>query len=222
MKRNQFLGINKYSEYVIAEIKDGVIRGFNTGNEYMDAYSETLGLAWASWTHSQTIGSKTFKTGDKLPKSFKPSYKGVNKEFIEPLKKDHMGIDETISCAECGAVEVNSEALYYPDCPIKFYNSLHICDKCVTPDNVMTELNEASDLFRSKNSTGLDLDGYSEVETLFCDSSGFGHSGEAALTKDEALNKAQALIDSNREQLYCALSDIGQFQVYVTIYKKVA
>ncbi len=53
---------------------------------------------------------------------------------------------------------------------------------------------------------------YTEVDEFFVDSSGFGQPGELALTKDQFLSKV-------KKGLAYAITRIGQFQVYVTVYK---
>ena len=63
-------------------------------------------------------------------------------------------------------------------------------------------------------------DNFEEVETLFCDSSGFGSSGESALTKDQTIKRVQELL-SEYSSLFGGITDIGQFQVYVTLWEKV-
>ncbi|WP_455217006.1 nitrilase-related carbon-nitrogen hydrolase [Kaarinaea lacus] len=61
---------------------------------------------------------------------------------------------------------------------------------------------------------------YEEVETLFCDSSGFGSEREPALTKEQATARANDLVEQHGK-LFSGLTGIGQFQVYVTLYKEV-
>jgi len=82
-------------------------------------------------------------------------------------------------------------------------------------------LDEPEDLFQSPNLTGVPHDeDYKEVEELFCDSSGFGASYEAALTKEQATKRVQEIFKEHEgTQLYSAVTGVGQFQVYVTIYK---
>ena len=82
-------------------------------------------------------------------------------------------------------------------------------------------LDEPEDLFLSPNLTGVPHDeDYKEVEELFCDSSGFGASYEPALTKEQATKRVQEIFKEHQgTQLYSAITGVGQFQVYVTIYK---
>jgi hypothetical protein len=82
-------------------------------------------------------------------------------------------------------------------------------------------LNNIDDIFKSKisNHEILTLKGYTEIETLFCDSSGFGTSNEPALTKDQLLLKVKRLVEKHGT-LHAFITSVGQFQVYITLYKK--
>ncbi len=55
--------------------------------------------------------------------------------------------------------------------------------------------------------------GYEFVEDLFVDNSGFGVPGEAALTRTEFIKKI-------KEGFGYAITGVGQFQVYVSVFKK--
>ena len=67
--------------------------------------------------------------------------------------------------------------------------------------------------------TSLNLKGFKEVENLFCDSSGFGSPGETALTADQ-LEKRVGELMAEYKTIYGAITEVGQFQVYITIYIK--
>jgi hypothetical protein len=58
----------------------------------------------------------------------------------------------------------------------------------------------------------------SHVVTLFADSSGFGTDSEPALTPDQLRNTVANLL-SEHDNLSCCITDIGQFQVYISIFK---
>lgn len=154
---------------------------------------------------------------------------GYDREHFEKL----LGItdwgfdDDTSSCHECGLFDSND------DC---YTQNFRIVDECTllgvkcgcyqtymddNPSEALTELNSPGDLFKAKNVCGTDVpDTFEEIDTLFCDSSGFGSPGEPALTKEGAESVAEKLIaDAKGKQLYCAITDAGQFQVYVTIYQ---
>jgi hypothetical protein len=123
---------------------------------------------------------------------------------------------ETVSCEVCSAVHDSdsSDWTLVNECEV-------VCKGCQTSDQVMTKLNTADDFFKSKDASELDLKEYEELECLFCDSSGFGSSWELALTKDQAIKRVQAILDTAEETLYSAITGVGQFQVYVSIFRKI-
>jgi len=55
--------------------------------------------------------------------------------------------------------------------------------------------------------------GFIEVNKFFVDNSGFGSEDELALTASSFLKKV-------KKDFYYAITDCGQFQVYITEYKK--
>jgi hypothetical protein len=81
--------------------------------------------------------------------------------------------------------------------------------------------NNLSDIYKCKkaNHDILLLKGYSEIETLFVDSSGFGSDNEPALTQEQLENKLKHLL-AEHKMLYAFITNAGQFQVYITLYKK--
>lgn len=128
---------------------------------------------------------------------------------------------DTVSCEVCGAVhdsDDSSGASYNPtwttvnECEV-------VCMECRFADDVLISLDDASKVFKSKNLDGIDLKGYREIETIFCDSSGMGAKGERALTRSQILEKTTELL-AKHGQLYSGTTGIGQFQVYITFFKK--
>ena len=59
---------------------------------------------------------------------------------------------------------------------------------------------------------------YERVDSLFCDSSGFGAANEPALTIDQLMAKLGELIDEHGE-IYVAVEETGQFQIYLGVWK---
>jgi hypothetical protein len=57
-------------------------------------------------------------------------------------------------------------------------------------------------------------DGWEQVDTLFCDSSGWGAPGEPALTREQ-------LLDVLEPGFGYAVIEAGQFQVYLGKFKRV-
>ena len=88
----------------------------------------------------------------------------------------------------------------------------------------MKKIHKPEDLFKATNMTNESIpEEYEEVQTLFCDSSGFGAPDEPALTQQQAIARTNEILSENKENtLYAAITDAGQFQVYVGIFKKVS
>lgn len=83
-------------------------------------------------------------------------------------------------------------------------------------------IKEPSDLFKAPDMTNKAIDSkFEKMACLFCDSSGFGAPTERALTQDQAIKRMQELMNEHGD-LYVALTGIGQFQVYVSVFKKKA
>ena len=66
---------------------------------------------------------------------------------------------------------------------------------------------------RVPTAIGKTVKGWTLTCKVFVDSSGYGLPGEPALTKDE-------FIASVKKGLGYAVTDIGQFQVYVGVYER--
>lgn len=84
----------------------------------------------------------------------------------------------------------------------------------------MTKLITVSDIRKVKYySDKLIPRDFTKIETLFCDSTGQGQESERALTELQMLKRTRQLMDRHKN-IYAALTGIGQFQVYLTFYKK--
>lgn len=203
-----YIGKDLQGDYVYQELNDaGLIRGFNCYN-LVELYDGTMALDYHSLVHTVELKGVSYKSGEKPAK-------------VEELPEILEGVYEvnTISCDECGAMHDSDS--YRPDFVILDCSAY--CKECVSADQVLTEVNEASDIFKSKDLQGVDVSGYEEIDTLFCDSSGMGVSYEPALTKNSAIVAVERIIKDNKGiDLYAGLTGIGQFQVYVSIYKKSA
>ena len=77
------------------------------------------------------------------------------------------------------------------------------------------------DGFKVRNSAGKKLNeyGFKLIERLFVDSSGFGADYEPALSVRQFQEKIQELLNEHGK-IYGVITDEGQFQVYINIYKK--
>lgn len=65
----------------------------------------------------------------------------------------------------------------------------------------------------------MELKGYELVKELFVDSSGFGMDDEPALTKNQFTEELTNLLREH-EELYATLTGVGQFQVYIGLFRK--
>jgi hypothetical protein len=81
--------------------------------------------------------------------------------------------------------------------------------------------NNITDIYKCKkaNHDIMIQKGYTEIDTLFCDSSGLGADNELALTKNQLEEKLTQLTKEHGK-LHAFITNIGQFQVYITLYKK--
>lgn len=199
------------------------VRGFNvydlvTSDRSADG---NVYLNQCSWTHSESFeyqGRLIKFTSDMSLKGDQDLNLGLldgDLDLIESAYKT-----EGCYCSKCGTFH-DTEDHYTRSYVISQDGELY-CKDCADVEDLLTVLNQPDDLFKDKDIENLDLEGFEEVETLFCDASGFGTTGERALTKGQAIERAELIIERNQnETLYCGLTGIGQFQVYVSIFKKV-
>lgn len=97
------------------------------------------------------------------------------------------------------------------------------CKGCVGFEEMLTELTDTNKIFKAKDMTGVSIPKeWIEVEKLFCDVSGMGSVGEAAYTKEKITALVEGMLFKSKDALYCGITGIGQFQVYVSIYRKKA
>lgn len=144
-------------------------------------------------------------------------YETLTTEDEENIKQCEY-VCETVSCKECGALH-DSDASSWTvinECEA-------ICCSCQTAEDVLIDLNNPSDLLEAKFvPDDMNLYGYEEIECLFCDASGFGQEWERALTKQQAeIEVRRILAKYPNDTLKVGITGVGQFQVWVSIFKKV-
>lgn len=197
--------------------ENGVIEKIE-GYDDIPAESMLCGTAFLTLcmsTHEIELTDGTvLRRGDKLPDQFLVD---MSQEEFQRLSDTY--ISESIYfCGECGighdADSDDGNYVVTDDGELR-------CKSCLLPEELLTELNTPEDLFKAKDMTGVEIEDMEEVATLFCDSSGFGREGEPALTRQQAEIRVREILSSNTGQLYVGVTGIGQFQVYVTILRKI-
>jgi hypothetical protein len=85
----------------------------------------------------------------------------------------------------------------------------------ITQDNIQ-------DVFKckQKDKENLISKGYKEVREFFVDSSGMGAEDESALTPRQFVVGLSALLKIYPNGIHCFITDVGQFQLYVTAFIK--
>lgn len=218
MTKKVLLGQSEY-DIVFAELKDDkTIRSFDTYSfiDKEQSYDNNYYLSQNGWCHKVEINGQKLKSGQKLPENFTPFFE--NESIKEVIESEDYYENEGFYCCECGTFH-DSEQYY--NLSYTMTNDCEIfCKGCVPFEDIITPVYESEDIFKSKDIQDLEIPAdFEEIETLFCDSSGFGSSYELALTKEQAEDKVNELLEEHGE-LYSGLSGIGQFQVYVSIYKR--
>jgi len=215
------LGQEQYGAIIMAEMKGNKIESISSGYiEHSDnTYDGNTYFTKSSWGGDYTdFQGRVFKRGEELEENFTPAFQDEGAEQIM-LEEDYYHA-EGHHCEECGTFH-DTEQYYNLSYVITEHGGFY-CKTCVPAEELLTEVEDSEDIFRSKDMTGVDLsENFEEVETLFCDSSGFGRPSEPALTKEQAIEATERLIKEHGT-LYSGLTGIGQFQVYVTLWKEVS
>lgn len=83
-------------------------------------------------------------------------------------------------------------------------------------------LSNMQDVYKSKQVSieTMQYKGYELIENLFVDSSGFGAENELALTPSQFEKELTRIINENGGMVYATITDVGQFQIYVGMFKK--
>jgi hypothetical protein len=64
------------------------------------------------------------------------------------------------------------------------------------------------------------LKGYELIQELFVDNSGLGSESESALTPNQLINELKNILEKEKS-IYAFITQVGQFQIYLGIFKKV-
>ena len=87
--------------------------------------------------------------------------------------------------------------------------------------NMKITKNNIEDIFKSaqKSETVLKSQGYELIEDIMADSSGWGSEDEPAYTPTQLKSKILKILEDN-PTVYTFITGVGQFQVYISVYKK--
>ena len=209
------LGQDQWS-VVYAEIKeDRTIRGFNTYDlvDRDNSYDGNYYLSMNGWCHDVEINGVTYKSGMKLAEEVTPHFE--NQDVAEIVTNEDFYFDEGHYCSECGTF--HSSEQYYNVSYVILNECELFCKTCVGADDLIAEtpVTDVDDIYNARDIVGLDPERFEEVETIFHDC---GWGGPAT-NHDGAKRIIDNLLEEH-EKLYAALTGIGQFQVYVTLYKE--
>lgn len=82
-------------------------------------------------------------------------------------------------------------------------------------------LSNINKVYRAKKCSveTMEAKGYTLIENLFVDSSGFGQPDEPACTQNQFIQKLTEIINTHGA-VHATLTGVGQFQVYVGLFKK--
>lgn len=218
MRKKVLLGQCKYGEIIFAELnEDRTIRGFD-GYYLYDSertYDGENYLDNCSWTHSVEINGVTYKSGMKLAEDIVPFFEDDDVKQIM-LDEDYY-TDHGMTCSECGTFHSTEQ---YGNVSYTILNECELyCKTCVGADDLIAEtpVHDMDDIYNAKDVVGLSPENFEEVKTIFHDC---GWGGPAT-NHEGAKQIVNELLDKYGE-LYAGLTGIGQFQVYVTLYKKVS
>lgn len=213
------IGQSSYGEIVRAEMDGNIIKSLSSGHiEYPEnTYDGNTYFSSGSWGGDYKVNNITYKRGMELAEDFKPFFEDDKvKQII--LDEDYYNAEGSW-CGECGTFHDTEQ--YYDISYIITEDCELICKSCASAEDLLTPVESGVEVFQSKDITGMKFatEDFEEVETLFCDSSGFGNESERAMTQEQATARTEDLINKHGT-LFAGLTGIGQFQVYVTLYKK--
>jgi hypothetical protein len=200
---------------ITADIKEGVITCINDyclihKSETSD--NQNYLVNWGCGGNA-TVNGKLYGRGSIIAEDHEPTF--IDDGVKQIILDDEYYTTNGSFCEECNTFHDTEEA-YNPTFVI-FDDCTFLCKTCATAEDMMIPVFDADDIFNAKDIRNLDLDGFKEVHTIFHDCGWGGH----ATNQDQAKIIIQDLQEEHGE-LYAGLTGIGQFQVYVTLYKKTA
>jgi hypothetical protein len=210
------IGESEHGNAIItADMKDGKIR---TLNEYWfigkdNSADDNNYITCCGCGGAYNVGGVTYDRGMELAEDHEPFFQ--DEDLKQIILDNDFYCTHGSHCAECDTFH-DTEDNYNPTYIIDDQYCELVCKSCAKAEHVMVYMESGDDLYKAKDLRGIDTDGFEEVHTIFHDC---GWGGPAT---DH--NTAMKIVDDLMEEhgeLYCGLTGIGQFQVYVTLYKRV-
>lgn len=153
MENTILMGQSEYGEIYFAELKeDGTIRGFN-GYDLVDKENSHDGdyyMSMCSWTHSVTIEGIEYKSGQTLPSGYNHN---LNDFTLQVVENKAIFDDGGFYCAECGTYHYSDQ---YHDVSYVIIDCEAFCKECVKSDDMLISVENADDIFKAKDITGMD------------------------------------------------------------------
>ena len=193
------------NNFYSAEIKDGKITGVNEyylveanqmacGNEYIEDVGWSRESQGVEKDMSVSVLNK-YKVSEDDKEKFENTYRG--------------------SIHYCGECSIGHDMDDYSNSFIITEYGRVLCKGCANIDDLLVEVTSPEDIFKAKDITGVsDLEGFEKVHTIFHDC-GWGGPATSQTQAEVIINE---LLETHG-QLYAGLTGVGQFQVYVTLYK---
>jgi hypothetical protein len=206
------IGKDSGGEIITADHKDGKITCLNM---YVlihptESYDECYYLVCWGCGGDYDIEGHVFTRGMSISEDFEPL--GFTEEELENIENAYEGHGSF--CSSCGTFH-DTEGQYgnlsYTILDCELY-----CKDCVGADDLIayTPVQSVDDIYNAKDIVGMSPEEFEEVETIFHDC---GWGGPA--TNHEGAKRIVDDLLEEHGEIYAALTGIGQFQVYVTLYK---
>jgi hypothetical protein len=215
----KIIGQSKYGEIVRAEMDGNKIKSLSSGHiEHPDnTYDGNTYFTEGSWGGDYTVNGIIFKRGMELAENFEPFFSDDETKRII-LEEDFYEAHGSY-CSDCGTFHDTEQ---YHNVSFTILNDCELyCKDCVGADDLIAEtpVESVDDIYKAKDITGMSEspENFEEVHTIFHDC---GWGGPAT-SHDQSIKIVDDLLAEYGE-LYAGLTGIGQFQVYVTLYKKTA
>jgi len=209
------LGQSTDGAIITADVKDGVITCLNDYcliHKSETADNNNYLVNWGCGGNA-TVNGKLYGRGTILAEDHKPTF--TDDDIKQIILEDEFYTTNGSFCEECNTFH-DTEEVYNPTF-VLLDDCTFLCKTCATAEDMMMPVESVDDIYQAKDVRSLSLDGFEEVHTIFHDC---GWGGPA--TSHAGAEKIVDNLLEEHGELYAGLTGIGQFQVYVTLYKKTA